>query len=100
MQFLVICRDAEDGQEKRTTHLKAHLDYIETILEHIEVAGPLADADSGEHRDSCFIYRADSEEEALQLLLNDPYCKGGVYQDWQIREFRGVAGRWVGGKNW
>ncbi len=100
MRFLVICTDAPDGQEKRAAYLKEHLSYIESILEHIEVAGPLVDKKSGQYQDSCFVYRADSEKEALQLLRNDPYCKGGVYRDWQIREFRGVAGRWVGGKNW
>ena len=100
MLFLVICTDAPDGEEKRALHLRDHLAYIETILEHIAVAGPLVERESGAYRDSCFIYQAASEEDALQLLRDDPYCRGGVYQDWKIRELRGVAGRWVGGKNW
>ena len=103
MYFLVICRDAHGSGPLRRLHLQAHLDYVESIMQRIAVAGPVADNGSderGEYRASCFIYRADSAAEARQVLLEDPYYCAGIYASYTVEAFKAVAGTWVGGRNW
>jgi len=100
VNFLVICYDVSESDELRKHHLKSHLDYIETILERIQVAGPIVNNASGKYQSSCFVYTADSKEEALELLHADPYYRAGLYQNCVIEEFKAVAGNWVGGKRW
>lgn len=100
MNFLAICYDIPESEELRKNCLRSHLDYIETILERVQVAGPIVNHATGKFRSSCFIYKADSKEEALGLLQADPYYRAGLYQQCVIEEFKAVAGNWVGGKNW
>lgn len=100
MHFLVICKDTAEAPELRQQYLKEHLDYIKSIMEHIQVAGPLMAQDADGYWGSCLIYRAESASEALELLFGDPYYRAGVWGEYRINEFRGVAGHWVGGKNW
>lgn len=100
MNYLVICRDIDNSSGLRTEHLQAHLSYIETIMDCIQVAGPIVEEASGEYRSSCFIYQTTSKDHALKLLHNDPYYRAGIYQSVSINEFKAVAGGWVGGKSW
>lgn len=100
MHFLVVCEDVENSQPLRKQALAAHLEYVESIMARIAVAGPLVEPQSGEHRSSCFIYEANSEEETLELLVNDPFYQAGVFKQYSIKQFRAVAGNWVGGRNW
>ena len=103
MEYMAICSDItppEAAQALRTKHLMAHLKYVESILEKIQVAGPLAESSEQPYSASCFIYEADTLEEAQQLLRDDPYCQAGLYADTLWRQFSPKAGHWVGGKNW
>ena len=100
MAWLVICRDAPDSAALRRDHLRAHLAYIEKIMERISVAGPLFADAAGAMNGSCFIYGTDDPEEARRLLRNDPYYLAGVYEHVEMRAFRPVAGDWVGGAAW
>jgi len=98
--YLVICRDRAGSDTARRSHLRAHLAYVEQIIERIRVAGPLVEESDGGYRSSCFVYRAQNQAEALALLHADPYFRAGVYTRTEIHEFRAVAGTWVGGCAW
>ncbi len=100
MQFLVFCDDAPGAPALRKKYAAEHLEYIKTILDRIWVAGPFKEEAAPDYCGSCFIYRADSAREALELLFADPYYRAGIYKHYRVLEFRGVAGCWVGGKNW
>ena len=39
--FVVICRDGPNGAVVRAVHTAEHLAYIETVMDELNVAGPL-----------------------------------------------------------
>ena len=100
MAWLVICRDIDDSEALRQRHLECHLAYVDTIMDQIAVAGPLASQPQGVHAGSCFIYHTDDRTVAESLLFNDPYYQAGLYGETQFQALRPAAGTWVGGATW
>lgn len=100
MAWLVLCRDVPDSGALRRRYLERHLAYIESVMDRIAVAGPLAESVGGEFEGSCFIYLTHDREVAESLLRNDPYFQAGLYRDVEFHAFRAVAGDWVGGATW
>ncbi len=104
MPMLVMCQDSEKAPELRKTHLQAHLDYIETVVAMICVAGPMSQSahamENNLHEGSCFIYDTDDIAVARKLLEHDPYSKAGVYNQVAFAKFTAAAGHWIGGITW
>lgn len=99
MYFAIHLIDRPDSAEPRAASLKDHLEFVEANLSRIQVAGPLRDAD-GQTRGSLYVLNAADQSDAMALLQADPYFTAGVWETPVIHEFLGVAGDWVGGKNW
>lgn len=104
MPVLVICQDSDNAPELRKTHLQAHLDYIETIVAMVCVAGPLCQSVNSMQNDntdgSCFIYDTEDLSIARKLLDHDPYSRAGVYSQVAFAKFKSAAGHWIGGVTW
>lgn len=100
MAWLVLCRDVADSKTLRERYLQAHLAYIETVMDQVAVAGPLADEHGGAYSGSCFVYHTDDRSIAEALLRGDPYFRAGIYGDVAFHAFRAAAGTWVGGASW
>lgn len=100
MAWLVLCRDAPDSGALRGRHLERHLAYIESVMDRVAVAGPLAESVDGEFLGSCFIYLTDDRAVAESLLHHDPYFEAGLYGQVEFHAFRTAAGTWVGGAGW
>ncbi len=98
--YLALCEDGNDVEELRQTELAKHLEYVETVLDGFQVAGPLREIGTVGIGASCFIYKAETLEDAKRLLTNDPYHAAGIYAQVRWFEFIPAAGDWVGGKNW
>ena len=97
MPHIAYCTDRKDLCDQRQTALADHLAYIETILDRIAVAGPVASGPDGSTEASCFIYHTDDREEARQLLENDPYFKAVVYNQ-LVLSFLTPVGSSIAGK--
>lgn len=65
----------------------AHREYLGKLREEGKLAasGPFTD-DSG----ALIVYETDSVEDAEQLLLDDPFRKVGVFQEYQLRPWNQV----------
>jgi uncharacterized protein YciI len=102
MAWIAICRDAtgRDTAALRSAHRDRHFAYIESILERVLAAGPLAEPGSHGHRSSLFIYDVASEAEARALLEADPYFTAGIYGEVCLEPWWPAAGRWLGGTIW
>lgn len=100
MPYLVFCKDSENAPALRKAWAKAHLSYIEGILDQVSVAGPISSRDDNEYNGSCFIYQTDDREQAEHLFFNDPYYINGVYSSHEFNRFLPAAGEWIGGKIW
>jgi uncharacterized protein len=99
--FMVLCRDAPGDTPglERQRLLQAHLDHVETVMDRLWVAGPLRGADGG-IVGSLLIVDAADEAEARALIARDPYAGALIWDRVEYRAFKGVAGKWVGGKAW
>jgi uncharacterized protein len=97
--FVILAWDVAYSAPRREKALAAHFAHIETVMDHIAVAGPLKN-DSGGNIGSMFVLKVDSVADAEAILKVDPYFKAGVWERWTIHPFVGAAGEWVGGKTW
>jgi uncharacterized protein YciI len=102
MPFIAICHDqpGDAPTALRKKHLKAHFDYIESILDRILVAGPFGSDAPGNCNASVLVYAVATHAEAEGLLHNDPYFKAGIYGEVRIKPFHPAAGNWIGGTVW
>jgi len=98
--WVAICRDGPAGAAVRAAHTAAHLAYIETILEQINVAGPLFDEAGLNTVGSLFCYRTKSHAQARALVEGDPYFKGGAFASVELFPHLPAAGQYIGGKVW
>lgn len=95
--FVLICRDKPDSGALRARIRPAHLDYIEGRAEAVWLAGPLL-SEAGEPQGSLLIIEAGSEAAAWDFAESDPYSKNGLFETVEVRPFRFVKGKLLGGR--
>lgn len=102
MAWVALCTDRADADTGalRAAHRDAHFAYVESILDRVLAAGPLAEPGSAGFRASLFVYDVATEAEARALLLADPYHAAGIYGRVEFHPWWPAAGRWVGGTLW
>ena len=96
----VICHDGPDSQPARKAAAQDHLQYVQTILERIALAGPLFSDDGQRMIGSLYVFKTDSLAEARRWLEADPYFAAGFWQSIDFRPFLPAAGDFVGGTIW
>ncbi len=100
MLFQFFCTDNTTNAESlRQEYLLSHLQWVESNMATIRVAGPRLDEES-RIVGSLYIIEAETKQQALQLLESDPYHQADIWQRVTCTEFKAYAGTWVGGKNW
>ena len=87
MLFAIICRDGPDAKELRLRLRSAHLEYLEGFdgEDALSLAGPLTDGAG-----SLIVVDLEDEQEARRFTDNDPYNKGGVFEEVEIHPFKQV----------
>lgn len=102
LSTVVVCTDKPGAETTaaRQDVLAVHLEYVETILDRIMVAGPMYADDAETLIGSLYIFNTGDEAEARALLENDPYFKADFWAEIRINPFLGAAGTAVGGKTW
>lgn len=96
----VLCHDRHDSQAARKAAAQAHLRWVESMLEHIALAGPLYSHDGRRMIGSLYLFRTDSEAQARAWLEADPYYAAGFWSSIEVRPFLPAAGQLVGGTVW
>ncbi|MBF2754361.1 MAG: YciI family protein [Gammaproteobacteria bacterium AqS3] len=99
MAVSVRCLDGPGSDAARQKHLQSHLDYVDSIIDEILVAGPILD-EAGEKIGSLYIFATDDINRARALLGADPYFRAGFWDSVRWHPFNPVAGTWVGGAAW
>ena len=98
--IVVLCFDGPGAAGLRATAAAAHLNYIETVLDEINLAGPLYDETGLLGRGSLYVLKTADEQRARQIVENDPFFKAGVFAEVRYRRFLPAAGQLIGGKIW
>ncbi|KNG93600.1 YciI family protein [Pseudaestuariivita atlantica] len=90
MHYVVLFTDAPDADpDIRTTHMAAHLDFLERNADRVAAAGPLSDpAQAG--RDGLWIVTADTPDLVTQLIHADPFWPTGLRASYAIIPWRRV----------
>ena len=100
MLFQFFCTDfTTNTTSLRQEYLVSHLQWVESNMASIRVAGPRLDDDE-RILGSLYIIEAETKQRALKLLESDPYHQAAIWQSITCTEFKAYAGTWVGGKNW
>jgi hypothetical protein len=96
----VVCLDAPDSHAARRGATPAHLRWVESMLDHIALAGPLYSEDGARMIGSLYVFRTSSLAQARAWLESDPFYAAGFWAEVQLRPFLPAAGELVGGKFW
>jgi hypothetical protein len=85
MKFAVVFSYA--NREKIAEVRPVHREYLAALKEQgkLVAAGPFVD-DSG----ALIIYEAESEDEALRMIVGDPFHETGIFASYLIRRWRQV----------
>ena len=102
LMVAAVCIDkpGETAEQERLTHMKGHLDYFESILDQVAVAGPIFGEDGKTPIGSMLVYKTDDREKARALLAGDPYYNADIWESVDLHLFRAAGGDLVGGKAW
>ncbi len=98
--FAVLCFDGPNGEQARAAATAAHLRYIESVLDDINIAGPMYDSAGVRIIGSLYVLRATSEGRAREIIEADPYFKAGAFATIRYQPFLPAAGHYIGGKIW
>jgi len=81
--WVVKCTDRKDDDvpQLREEYMAGHLSHLETIVDHIAMAGPLKDPSGSRIVGSLLAYRTDDLEQAKAWLDGDPYSRCGIWAD-------------------
>ncbi|HEY4485618.1 MAG TPA: YciI family protein [Nitrospiria bacterium] len=87
MKFVMMGWDGPEGEEKRKALRPGHLEQLKRLDSQgrLVLAGPFSDK-SG----SLVVIEMDSLEEARAFVQSDPYVKGGVFKQIDLRPFTQV----------
>lgn len=96
----VYCLDRPGAEAARRAATREHLRWVESMLAHIAVAGPLYSEDGARMIGSLYVFRTGSIERARSWLAADPFHAAGLWQSTEFRPFLPAAGSWVGGTAW
>jgi uncharacterized protein YciI len=83
-RWAAIFEDHPGGDAIRVAHKAAHLAYLEASRDRVRIAGGLRDPDDAEWSGSLWIIDADTREEAVRIVENDPYFRGGLRQSYRL----------------
>jgi len=96
----VLCHDRADSQPARKAAAQAHLRWVESMLGHIAVAGPLYSDDGTRMIGSLYVFKTARLEQARAWLESDPYYAASFWASIEYRPFLPAAGELVGGTAW
>jgi len=101
--WIVLGTDYPDNTDKRMAARAAHFAYWEGRKDAdgndiLQMGGPVTDEAGDMMTGSMFILRLPTLAQAEALLANDPYVTQGVFETYEIRPWKWLAGTPQGGE--
>jgi uncharacterized protein len=85
MLFALICTDAPNTAETRTTTRPPHVTWLEGLGKTLKFAGPFMTPDGSTPIGSLIVIEAADMAAARALAAQDPYAKAGLFATVDIR---------------
>lgn len=98
--YIVLCRDGVAGAAARAAQTATHMAYIESVMDELNVAGPLYDESRAQPIGSLYCLHTRSLARAKEIIENDPYFLHGAFESVEYFPHLPAAGRYIGGKIW
>jgi len=96
MLFMILAHDKADSVDLRMDVRPAHLDYIKDAGARLKFAGPIMSPGENPKPVGSLIVLDAASETAVQLFAdNDPYTTAGLFENIEIRHWKGVVGDWI-----
>ncbi|WP_193366875.1 YciI family protein [Pelagibius marinus] len=90
MNFVLYCVDKAGHGQVRADNRPAHLEYLNSKLEQIVIAGPMT-SDAGDAvLGSLLVIEAADRAEAEAFAAGDPYAKAGLFDKVEIKAYKKV----------
>ncbi|MBB6254033.1 YciI family protein [Nitrospirillum iridis] len=89
MHFAITCADKPGHLDLRLATRPRHLEYLDSQVDHIVVAGPLLDAE-GKPTGSLLVVEFPDEAATQAFADADPYAQAGLFESVTIKPFRVV----------
>ncbi|HIP78746.1 MAG TPA: YciI family protein [Kiloniellaceae bacterium] len=90
MAFVLYCVDKAGHGHVRAENRPAHLDYLNSNLDRILIAGPMTSDDGASVTGSVIILSDGSREDAEAFAAADPYTKAGLFESVTITAYKKV----------
>lgn len=90
MNFVLYCVDKADHGHVRAENRPAHLDYLNSNLDRIVMAGPMTSDDGATVLGSVIIIDAADRAAAEAFASGDPYAKAGLFETVTVKAFKQV----------
>jgi uncharacterized protein len=84
MLYALLCNDKPDHLQLRLDTRAAHLDYLNSLGDHLKFAGPFI-GDDAKPNGSLVVVEATDLVAAKEIAANDPYAKAGLFASVDIR---------------
>ncbi len=98
--IMVLCKDrpGQEARDARQKYMQGHLDHVDSIMDHILIAGPIFADDQKTVTGSTLVYKTTNKAQAQAWLEGDPYYQAPIWESVEFHLFRGALGEAVGGK--
>ena len=90
MKYMVLFVDNDEFAHIRPRFMDEHLRFLDTNSNHIEIAGPLKDANGTKPYGGLWIVDADNAEQVRELVEADPFYPTGLRENIHILEWTQV----------
>ncbi len=88
MPYMIFFNDAEGVQEKRLGLRDAHRAHVRSFGARVLASGGLLDDDVDRADGGLIILDCETRAEAEAFVAADPFFKGGIYRDPEVRRWR------------
>jgi uncharacterized protein YciI len=90
MPFVIVARDRPGSATQRAELRPAHIEHLDRHAARLLAAGPLLGEDGGTPCGSLIVLDTEDRAEVDAFVAADPYTKGGLFAEVEIRPWRKV----------
>lgn len=84
MHYVVVCRDAEPGSDRRQAALDEHRRHVDRYADRIVLSGPLLADDGTTRCGQLFVLELPDRASAQRFVDDDPFTRAGIFESTRV----------------